>query len=159
MKLFVWDFHGVLEKGNEMAVKVTSSKALEQLGFDERFTLNDCINLYGKKWYEYFEYLLPSKSIEIYFSLQDACYKIQAKYNFIKKYIKPNDNANFVLTKIRESEHEQILISNTHPDAMNIFLDAVKLTAFFPENKCFGINSHSNITLNKKDTLRNFLDV
>ena len=36
MKLFVWDFHGVLEKGNDLAVLDITNKVLEQAGYSER---------------------------------------------------------------------------------------------------------------------------
>lgn len=37
MKLFVWDFHGVLEKGNEGAVLEISNKILGDFRYKERF--------------------------------------------------------------------------------------------------------------------------
>ncbi len=57
MKLFVWDFHGTLEKGNEYAVLEMSNIILEKHGHKERFTELQCRELYGKKWYEFFEFM------------------------------------------------------------------------------------------------------
>lgn len=57
MKLFVWDFHGTLEKDNEHAVMEISNKVLENLGYTQRLSKEDNLMLYGKKWADYFEYL------------------------------------------------------------------------------------------------------
>lgn len=38
MILFVWDFHGVLEKDNEKAVVDISNQVLSEAGFKEKFT-------------------------------------------------------------------------------------------------------------------------
>lgn len=75
MKLFVWDFHGVLEKDNEKAVIDISNQVLKRAGYKERFTDKDNERLYGVKWYQYFEDLLPGLSNEGHLSLQAACFK------------------------------------------------------------------------------------
>lgn len=54
MKLFVWDFHGVLEQGNEDAVLVISNQILHNFGYTEQFTPAQNRQLYGRKWYEYY---------------------------------------------------------------------------------------------------------
>ena len=51
MKLFVWDFHGVLEKDTEYGVVSVSNKVLEINGYSERFTFDEVKSLYGK-WTE-----------------------------------------------------------------------------------------------------------
>ena len=61
MKLFVWDFHGTLEKGNELAVLEISNLILKKHDYKERFLESQCRELYGEKWFEYFEYLLPNE--------------------------------------------------------------------------------------------------
>ena len=35
-KLFVWDFHGVLEKDNDLAVQIICDKVLKDFGFKNR---------------------------------------------------------------------------------------------------------------------------
>lgn len=47
-KLFVWDFHGTLEKGNEFAAIEMSNLALAQLGFHQRFGTHHATELYGR---------------------------------------------------------------------------------------------------------------
>tara|TARA_B100000315_G_C14385854_1_gene499607 strand:+ start:617 stop:769 length:153 start_codon:yes stop_codon:yes gene_type:complete len=49
VKLFVWDYHGVMEKGNEKAVTEVSNLALQKLGFSQRFTEEESKQLYGSK--------------------------------------------------------------------------------------------------------------
>lgn len=122
MKLFIWDFHGTLEQGNELAVLEMSNTILERNGFKERFTINQCQNLYGKKWYEYFEYLLPNKSSDIHLKLQEECFVYSiANPQIIAKYIKPVNYSIQVLESIKKI-HDQILVSNTKPKSLNIFI-------------------------------------
>lgn len=47
MKLFVWDFHGVLEKDNDLAVLDISNKVLEQSGYAERFSEEKIVSTTG----------------------------------------------------------------------------------------------------------------
>lgn len=39
MKLFIWDFHGVLEKGNDDAVVEITNLALRRHGYSRELTL------------------------------------------------------------------------------------------------------------------------
>ncbi len=144
MKLFVWDFHGTLEKGNELAAGEISNKTLEAFGYSQRFTIEDGFKLYGKNWYEYFEYLLPEEPHEKHLELQAASFKCSnASPEIIAKYITPNDHAHDVLEAIKEAGHCQILISNTTPQSIKIFLNAVDMARFFPEGYVFAANGHS----------------
>lgn len=59
MKLFVWDFHGVLEKGNDAAVAEITNSVLQSFGHSRRMTIQEGELLSGKHWYEYFAFLLP----------------------------------------------------------------------------------------------------
>jgi len=51
MKLFVWDFHGVLEKDNEKAVVKITNIVLSQSGYSERLNIDDCHRFYGLRWF------------------------------------------------------------------------------------------------------------
>lgn len=114
MKLFVWDFHGVLEKGNDDAVLEITNFALEYHGYSRRMTQDEGILLSGLRWYEYFSFLLPQLLKEECHKLQSTCFEIsQNKPEIIAKHIQLNDYADFVLESIHSSEHQQILISNT----------------------------------------------
>ncbi len=55
MKLFIWDFHGTLEKGNGGAVVEITNRILQDAGYEQR--MDEVLDnlLAGKKWYEYFD--------------------------------------------------------------------------------------------------------
>lgn len=142
MNLFIWDFHGTLEKGNERAVIEISNEALKQHGYAERFEAKDVHALYGRKWYEYFAHLLPDAPREIHLQLQaDAIAFGRAHMDIMTRHIAPNEHAGEVLAAIGTT-HDQILISNASPEHVARFLDLVGLRRFFPEGKYFGTDSH-----------------
>lgn len=60
--LFAWDFHGVLEKDNDLAVQEVCNTILSENQIVKKITLQEVRNLYGKRWYEYWQYLLPQAS-------------------------------------------------------------------------------------------------
>ena len=158
MKLFVWDFHGVLEKDNEKAVIEISNRVLENENFKERFTDEDNDRYYGLKWYQYFENLLPSLSKEECLKLQAKCLDNQSKNkSIISSIIKPADYAIQVVQNIKDSGHEQIVISNTRNEDIIWFLESVNLRDFFNDNQIFGINSHQTNS-SKIDFLKNYLN-
>ena len=159
MKLFVWDFHGVLEKGNENAVFEVSNKILEQSGYKERFTVEENLRLYGQKWYQYFEYLLPYETTKKHLQLQKMCVEFGNKYpSVIQSFIKPNDYAHEVLEKT-QTKHKQILVSNMSKASLFRFMNAVGVTKFFSRGKAFAINSHQvKLEKGKSEVLRDFLN-
>ncbi len=157
VKLFVWDFHGVLEKDNELGVLEISNKVLEQEGFKESFTDDDNRNLYGRRWYEYFEYLLPRLSREEHLALQAACFHYaEENLHVLKKHIKPNDYTVDVLKAIKRAKHDQILLSNSRPSDLEWFINAVGLKKFFPKDKMFGVNTHERKGA-KKEVLESYM--
>src|SRR3989344_7018436 len=103
MKLFIWDFHGTLEKGNERAVMELSNEALKRRGYAERFGAEHIHQLYGKKLYEYFAFLLPHKSTAEHLRLQQDFIAIHKEQpDIIARGIAPNDHAAAVLTAISD---------------------------------------------------------
>lgn len=158
MKLFVWDFHGTLEKDNEGAVLEISNKVLENLGYKERLTQEDNYKLYGRKWSAYFEYLLPNESTQTHFYIQQKCIEYEGEYpEIIGKFIKPNDYAIEVLEKIAK-KHKQILVSNMSDVGLDRFMKAVNMMKFFPKDSMFATNSYKKqIKASKKEVLVNYL--
>lgn len=156
MKLFVWDFHGVLEKDNDLAVLDVSNHILESHGYKERLTEEDNRNYYGFKWYEYFEHLLPNQSKKEHLSLQDECFTYCIDNQISAKYIKQTEHAANVIEAINEAGHDQILLSNTRPEDILWFIKLVKLENRFQESKIFGVNAHQKCTC-KSDALRQYL--
>lgn len=159
MKLFVWDLHGTLEQGNEKAVIELSNMALTQFGYRQRFRLQDSRDLYGLKWFEYFERLLPDEPHERHIELQVASFALSdANPEIIARHMRPAAHAHDVLAAIAASSHEQILISNTIPTAVPLFLGALGMEHFFGTNSAFSINAHARDALrNKEDTLTDYL--
>ncbi len=157
MKLFVWDFHGTLEKGNENAVLEMSNTVLNQHGFVEQFTEDQCRFLYGKKWYEYFEHLLPHLPNKKHIELQNDCFSFSLSHpEIIAKYIKVSNHALEVLEQIQQ-KHDQILVSNTKPESLIVFMDSVGISHFFPSGKAFATDAHS-VSGTKKDIVMDYIE-
>ena len=155
MKLFVWDFHGVLEKGSEWAVRDISNQILEQFGYAQRFSEADTHRLYGIKWFEYFKDLLPAEPHERHLELQEACFeRSNSNPELTARYIQPNDHAHEVLESIAEV-HFQILISNSPPEALKMFLDLVDMGEYFAGN-AFPVHQ-KNGDITKHQLLEDFL--
>jgi phosphoglycolate phosphatase-like HAD superfamily hydrolase len=152
MKLFVWDFHGVLEKGTDKPALEISNKVLEKHGYSERFTEDDIGRLKGGKWWQFFEYLLPGEPHRRHVELGNACYEdVDNNPEKLSQYVKPNDGAHEVLGKILEAGHQQILISNTIPENLEVFLRIVGMEGYF--HRAFATGG-----LSKNEILEEFLD-
>lgn len=142
MKLFIWDFHGTLERDTERAVHEITNRVLEEQGYAERMNEDLLHSLYGKKWYEYFAHLLPYESEETHVNLQEHCIALDMKHpEIIWGIVKPNDYAAEMLAEIG-CRHDQVLLSNTRHANLAEFLKATKLDGFFPEGKYFGVDAH-----------------
>ncbi|HTE58626.1 MAG TPA: HAD hydrolase-like protein [Verrucomicrobiae bacterium] len=157
MKLFVWDFHGVLEKDNDKAVLEISNEVLRQAGHAERFSEEDNRAFYGLKWFQYFERLLPDLTNEQHMALQAACFVFaEENLHILAKHIKPNDHAVAVLESIHGAAHDQIILSNTRPHDLLWFVDTVGIQHLFPKDKVVGVNAHQKHGT-KKDALAQYL--
>jgi phosphoglycolate phosphatase-like HAD superfamily hydrolase len=142
MKLFIWDFHGVLEKDNEKAVMEITNIVLSQSGYSEKLNINDCHRFYGLRWFQYFERLLPLESHGRHLELTKLCVETENKYKITAKHIKANDFAEEVLGKIQRNGHNQILISNTNRKSLIMFLAETGLSKFFPKGTVFAADNH-----------------
>ncbi len=158
MKLFVWDYHGILEKGNEAAAFYVSNLVLEKFGYKERLSQKDAINLYGRKWYEYFEHVLPAESHKRHLELQKAGFDFTASNpEIVASFVKPNPHAKEVLRKIAE-KHAQIIISNTDPRSLDIYLKMVDIQKYFPNGASFAAQAHTRDSKrNKISILKDYL--
>lgn len=63
--------------------------------------------------------------------------KAYAEPEIIAKHLEPNDYLHQVLAGI-SSKHQQILISNTPPLAIPIFINAIQINPFFSNHNAFG---------------------
>jgi phosphoglycolate phosphatase-like HAD superfamily hydrolase len=153
MKLFVWDFHGVLEKGNEYGVLEITNTILKKFGYKKRMTESQCRKMYGLKWYQYFEQLLPKEPLAKHLELQEACFFFSTNHpEVVAKNIKPNDHVVEVVESIAKS-HQQIVISNTKPDSLEMFLKSVSLDKFFLPDNAFAADAHGKDATTKKHHL------
>jgi phosphoglycolate phosphatase-like HAD superfamily hydrolase len=156
-KLFVWDYHGTMETGNDEAVREYTNAILKKNGYARRLTVREAAILTGKQWWEYFSHLLPDESKSAWRNLEKECVElVAARPNIVARHIKPNYGVHEVLQKIAGAGYDQIIISNSHPEAMRMFLDTIRIREFFPVGKAFGIAANGT-TRTKKQALDDFM--
>jgi len=158
VKLFIWDFHGVLEKGSELGVVEVTNQVLEEYGADARLTMEWCLKLYGKKWSAYFRLLHPSADEKTILEMVERGIAITHETDVVFKHTKPMDFAHEVLLAIQEAGHENVIISNTQPAALQKYLNAAEITAFIAHT--IGVDNHRKdvSTINNKiPTIKKFL--
>lgn len=159
MNLFVWDFHGTLEKNNELATKEITNLVLKQAGHKVKLTTQDNLRLYGASWHSYYAHLLPNHPSELHHQLQTASFLYPLGPEIVRKHIRPTPHAHTVLTKIAQKGHTQIVISRTAPNSLIFFLEAVNMSHFFPEGHALAIDGHvPNPTRSKQTILNAFLE-
>ncbi len=157
-KLFVWDFHGTLEKGNERSARAYIDMVLEAEGYERRITGEEEHLLYGRKIFDYFAYLCPGESDERYMELQDIFLNMEHTHpHILQSNILPNDGAHEVIKAISESLHEQIIISNVEVSMLAVFIHAVGLESYFPEGTAFATNTHRGAQFTKHDMLKTYI--
>ncbi len=157
-KLIAWDFHGTMETGNDEAVREYTNVILKKSGYARRLTISEAARLTGRRWGEYFSHLLPDEPKSVWIGLENACIDMVAERpDIVAKYIKPNDGVHEVLQKIQEAGHDQVIISNSHPEAMRMFLDTICVGSFFPNGTAIGI-AGKNASKTKKQHLDGFVN-
>ncbi len=130
-RLFIWDYHGVLEQGNETALMAISNRALQECGYSQRLADADMKLLYGKSWLTFFSDTLPTETPETHKRLLDTALRIDKAHPEIRKqHIKATPFAHGVLVAIRET-HKQVLISNCHD--ISVFLRLTHMERDFPK--------------------------
>ncbi|MEU5784604.1 HAD family hydrolase [Micromonospora lupini] len=158
VKLFVWDLHGVLEQGNDQAVIDISNEVLATFGYEQRFGYEDGRRLYGHKWYEYFDFLLPNETHHRHLELQDACFTLSEERPDLQyRWMKPTPHVTSVLDAIAV-HHQQIVISNTRPGTLDMFLKLLELTDYFLPGRAFAVDQHVlDVKTTKRDVLAGYL--
>jgi phosphoglycolate phosphatase-like HAD superfamily hydrolase len=129
--LFIWDFHGVLEKDNELAVLEVTNRVLEEFGHDVRATLADINRMYGLRWGDYYRRLVPvigdSEVEEMVLRSRELGRPAASRH------AKPQDHAVAVLKEIREKGHRNVVISNTAQGDLEFFMDLVGVLCYIDE--------------------------
>ena len=156
-KLFVWDFHGVLERGNEYAVQEVVNRVLPKFGIERQATVEECLMLYGKKWADYYRFFVPDADEETIHQMVEKAVEISVGEKIARKYIRQTEYAQFVLYQIEINNHTNLLMSNSSEEALMFFLESVRLQDCFDivfaadeHRKDYGKDS-------KYDFLENFL--
>lgn len=158
-KLFVWDFHGVLEQGTHRLAQAISNVVLAREGFAERLSDEQALALFGRRWWEYFEHLLPAAGRDTWLRLQAACLGESARgATLLRDHVEAAPHARQVLETIA-AVHPQILVSNSDPEGLDAFLAAVDLGDLFPTGRRFATNAHgAPATRTKLAIVREYLE-
>jgi phosphoglycolate phosphatase-like HAD superfamily hydrolase len=138
--LFIWDFHGVLEKENEYAVQEVVNRVLPEFNISRKSTVEECLMLYGKKWADYYKYFAPDADEDTIHQMVLKSIEIGVGEKIAAKHIKPNDFAHDVLKHISEKGHTNLIISNSSDAALDMFLEDVGMQNAFHFK--FGADNH-----------------
>lgn len=142
MKLFVWDFHGVLEEGNIAALVEFANLTLASFGIDRKISNIEATKWYGQSWYDYFKNAYPAGNDKLFRAMVKKVLAIQNRHwEVVQKTIKPREHAMDVFSTIGRKKHQNVLLSNTHPKRIRKFTDELKMTDCF--ERILGINIHN----------------
>lgn len=161
--LFVWDFHGVLEKDNEYAVQELCNLVFDELGQTRKLSIEEVRDWYGLSWFDYFKLSFPDGNEDLWNSMVTKVHSLQQRgWDIIQKHIKPRDFAKEVLMKVQTSEHENILLSNVRPEYAKLFTDLIGITQYF--SQLIGVDTDNNSQIEeglvnaKSQALSKYLD-
>jgi len=146
--LFVWDFHGTLERNNVKAICQLVNTVLKYFKIKNKITLKKTVELYGLSWVEYFKFVYPEGSLKIWTKMKNKAEDLQRKEKIVEKYIKPTPFSKHVLSTIKKQGHRNIILTNSSPTSIKYFVDLVNLNKYF--DKYIGLDLH-NIIRSGKD--------
>ena len=138
--LFIWDFHGTLEKGNVRAVQELVNRVGSIYKINNKITIAQTAELYGLSWIDYFRFIHPQGNIFIWNEMKQNAEKTQLKHKIVEQYIKPQSYARYVLKKIKQKGHSNIIISNSNPKWLKYSVKLIKLNNFIDE--IIGLDIH-----------------
>jgi phosphoglycolate phosphatase-like HAD superfamily hydrolase len=147
--LFVWDFHGTLEKGNVRAVHELINRVLPLFGVHRSISLAKTAELYGLSWVDYCKEVYPEGDQKVWHDMKMKLFKIQDTEKTLEKYMVPMDYADEVLRTIQEGGHSNIIVSNSSPQLIRHFVQLVKLHKYID----------AYIALDSHDAPRQQLDI
>ena len=137
-----WDFHGVLEKGNDLAVQAICQAVLLERDISTPVDIALIRQLYGLRWVDYFSTLLPAASTEDHWTCVARAQVISSQIT--DQFLQPNDFASDVLSFLQEQGAHQLIVSNSHPDRITSFVHHVGLTGYF--SHIVGIDKHNKVS-------------
>lgn len=133
MKLFVWDFHGTLEKGNVKALHEILNKVAHEFDLERNISFETTVRMYGLSWIDYFQYLHPRGKTDEWLAMKDKATEIQKKGRLVQKYIQPMDHAVEVLETIKKQGHDIIILSNSQPKWIQKFAKMVGIEKYIDD--------------------------
>jgi len=128
MILFIWDFHGVLEKDNEIALAEQLNFILEKYGFGKRVSVAEALALSGRHYRQIFFDLCPGITVEQ--AREMGNFAVSTGIEFARRYVKPREHAIEVLRKIKERGNINVVASNTAPKALKEYLKMTSLEEY-----------------------------
>ncbi|MBU0707672.1 HAD hydrolase-like protein [Patescibacteria group bacterium] len=149
--LFVWDFHGTLEKDNVLACQILTNQALRAFNVNKQLDLDETTVLYGLSWIDFFKYAYPEGDLRLWRKMKDKAVEIQARECIVEKYIKQMDHADEVLAKTKKAGHSNIILSNTQSRLIKGFVEMVNLDKYIDDY--IAVDLH-NFTREGKDVSR-----
>ena len=155
-RLTVWDFHGVLEVGSPEVVVEIINVVLQRHGLAPTMTIGKCDAWYGLKLYALFANLTPNLSHEHHLGFETDYRDLQAKRDIVLAKVRPAPHALAVLEAIAEAGQQQILITNTSPGGIQLYLEATGMTRYFRDGTLFPTNIRG-AQLTKKEVLGAYL--
>lgn len=145
--LFVWDFHGVLEKDNEYAVQEVCNLVLKDFGMDREISLEETISWYGLSFFDYFRLAIPEGDEELWKAMVNKVRTFRERgWEIIQRYIQPRDYPREVLSHIKSQKHQNIIITNSSQESANRFVNFVDLRSYIDE--IIGIDNHDFSRIN-----------
>jgi phosphoglycolate phosphatase-like HAD superfamily hydrolase len=152
--LFIWDFHGVLEKDNEFAVQEVVNRILPEFGINRKATVEECLMLYGRKWADYYKFFAPDADEDTIHNMVLRSTEISINEKIALKYIKATEFAHDVIKEISSKGHINLVMSNSSGEALDYFLESVNMQDIFDHK--FGADIHRKSEYGK-DTKTEFL--
>ena len=146
--LYVWDFHGTLEKGNEHAVREICQSVLEKHGYYRKVTLDEVLYLYGSSWGEYFKTLVPSLPVETVKQMMEDAIKMSQKTS--SKYIQPMDHSLDTLLLLKVKGNTNIIVSNCRQYRITAFCESTGVSPLVA--KAIGISGNESML--EKDVVK-----
>lgn len=138
--LFYFDFHGVLERDNELAVMDKFNRIMRKFKIDFIIDLKTTIKHYGKSWRGYFKDVAGVTDKNL---LNEMNKIVSSSIDFGKRtFIKPQYHVHKVLNEIKEKGHDIIIVSGTSPDRLDDFVERIGVGHYITER--IGVDRHEN---------------
>lgn len=148
--LFAWDFHGVLEKGNDIAFSKLFLKCYESLNLSKDISEEDILQHYGLKFSDIIQKVIPDAD----YNIINHFFNYFNKDNFahVRKYMREREEASYVLGRIKDAGHDNVVISSASQESIDRFVDVIDLRNYF--EKIIGIGNYYSEKATKSYFLR-----